>query len=254
MSEIIKEMLRHVWGFPRGTKLKPGGRKNPENQHHYRKWGFPIYRTYYGKESDEHWKSLLYSLRHQTKLAFGYYEDDEETNQDDRRQVRDLFHLEVNEDPSLLDGLDIRGLRELCNAKMSKETEVGETGFEKYRLSRRPLKDTGMSDFLFGFVLLADQAVLKDIERGCSIFKAVSFRWREGDSSWGWVRVPTGYILDLWTFLMWNDDRSEYCLSFYGSEEDLAKHVWAGDMALHNTGDYSEVRPWRHYDNQNEMY
>jgi hypothetical protein len=253
MSDVIKEMMYYVWSIPYGTKLERGGRKNPDNHKHYRKWGFPIYRTYYGKESDEHWKSLLYSLRHQTKLAFGTYEDDEETNQDDRRQVRDLFHLEVNEDPSLLGGLDVRGLREFCNAEMFKETEVRETGVEELRVSTRPREDRCMADHLFGFVLLADEAVLKDIERGESVVKAVSLRWNN-DLGWGWVRVPTGYLLDLWTYLMWNDDRTENCLCFGGSEGDLAHQIWPGDAVLNYTGDCSEVRSWRHYSNQNEMY
>uniref|UniRef100_A0A0C4DI60 Uncharacterized protein n=1 Tax=Fusarium oxysporum (strain Fo5176) TaxID=660025 RepID=A0A0C4DI60_FUSOF len=136
MSDIIKDMMRQVWQIPRGTKLGPEGRKNPDNFHHYRKWGFTIYRTYYGEESEKHWQALLYSLRHQTKLAFGVFEDDEETDQDDRRRVQELFYLDVREDPSRLDGLDVRGLREFCNAEKLKETEVVEKANSKYRLPR----------------------------------------------------------------------------------------------------------------------
>ncbi|KAI8664676.1 hypothetical protein NCS56_00901300 [Fusarium sp. Ph1] len=90
MPDVIEQMIRQVWRTPRGTKLGPNGRKNPDNFHYYRKWGFTIYRTYYGKESEEHWQALLHALRHQTKLAFGAFEDDEDTDQDDRRQVREL--------------------------------------------------------------------------------------------------------------------------------------------------------------------
>ncbi|KAG5656955.1 hypothetical protein KAF25_011124 [Fusarium avenaceum] len=253
MSEVIKEMMSYVWRVYRGTKLKPGGRKNPENHHHYCKWGFPIYRTYYSKESDEHWNLLLYNLRHQTKLAFGTYEDDEETNQDDRRQVRDLFHLQVHEDPSLLDGLDVRGIRDFCNAEKLKDTEVRESFGEELRVSTRPREDRCMADNLFSFVLLADEAVLKDVKRGISIVKAISLSWN-GYTGYGWVRIPTGYLLDLWTYLMWNDDRLDRALSFSGSEDDLAQQVWPGHAALDYTGDCPEIRPWRHYDNQNEMH
>ncbi|KAJ4194606.1 hypothetical protein NW759_016491 [Fusarium solani] len=133
MPNIIEQMIRQVWRTPRGTKLAPNGRKNPENFRYYRKWGFTIYRTYYGKESDEHWQALLHALRHQTRLAFGAFENDEDTDQDDRRQVRELFYLDVREDPSLLDRLDVRGLREFCNAEKLKETEVVEKGGQKLR-------------------------------------------------------------------------------------------------------------------------
>jgi hypothetical protein len=253
MSGVIEQMIDEVWCFPRGTKVEPGGRKNPDNHQHYRKWGFTIYRTYYGKESDKHWQSLLYSLRHQTKLAFGTFEDDMDTDQDDRRQVQELFQLEVRDDSSLLDGLDVRGLREFCNAELLKETQEVEKGHHRLRVTTRPRENQAMADYLFGFVLLADEAVLKDLARGEYIVKAVSLQWN-GNTGWGWVRIPTGYLLELWTYLMWHDDRLDRCLSFYGSEEDLADQVWPGDMALYCTGSCSEIRFWRHYENQNEMY
>ncbi|KAF5250357.1 hypothetical protein FANTH_4457 [Fusarium anthophilum] len=84
-QEDMLSRLVKVWQIRRGTELAPGGRKNPDNFHHYRKWGFTIYRTYYVKESDENWIALLYSLKDQTKLAFGGFEDDEEVDQDDMR-------------------------------------------------------------------------------------------------------------------------------------------------------------------------
>lgn len=251
MPDVIEQMIRQVWRTPRGTKLGHNGRKNPDNFHYYRKWGFTIYRTYYGKESDEHWQALLHALRHQTKLAFGAFEDDKDTDQDDRRQVRELFYLDVREDPSLLDGLDVRGLREFCNAEKLKETEVVEKGGQKLRVSTRPLESQAMADHLYDFVLLADEAVLKDIEKGEFIVKAVSLLW-DGHAGWGWVRIPTGYLLELWTYLMWNDDRTEYCLHFHGPEGDLEDYIWAGDVALHRTGRCSEIRPWRYYSTQKD--
>ncbi|KAM0227736.1 hypothetical protein ACHAPO_011304 [Fusarium lateritium] len=251
MSDVINQMIDYVWGIPRGTKVEPGGRKNPDNHQHYRKWGFTIYRTYYGKKSDENWQSLLYSLRHQTKLAFGTYEDDEETDEDDRRKIQELFHLDTREDPLVLDGLDVRGLREFCNAEKLKETEVIQRGNMKLRVSTRPREGQAMADFLFNFVLLADEAILKDIERGEFVVKAVSLLWHN-DSGWGWMRIPTGYLLDLWMFLMWHDDRTEYCFDFRGSEENLENHIW-WDTQVDGTGECSEIRHWRHYSTQKEF-
>ncbi|KAL2687921.1 hypothetical protein Neosp_005491 [[Neocosmospora] mangrovei] len=222
---------------------------------YYRKWGFTIYRTYYG--NDENWQELLHSLRHQTKLAFGAFEDAKEIDQDVRRKFQESFYLDVRDDPSQLDGLDVRGLRKFCNAEKLKETEVVEKGGTKLRVSTRPRESPAMADHLFNFILLADEAVLKDIEKGESIVKAVSLLW-DGNSGWGWMRIPTGYLLELWTFLMWNDDRTEYCLCIggpEGPEGDLEDHIWAGDVGLHCTGRYSEIRRWRHYSTQKDyMY
>ncbi|KAJ4252461.1 hypothetical protein NW762_011062 [Fusarium torreyae] len=103
---------------------------------YYRKWGFTIYRTYYG--NNENWQALLYSLRHQTKLAFGAFENDEEIDQDVRQKLQKSFYLDVREDSSLLDVLDVRGLRQFCNAEKLKESELVEKGGQKLRVSTRP--------------------------------------------------------------------------------------------------------------------
>jgi hypothetical protein len=251
MSDVIKQTIGHVWGHPPGAKLQPGGRKNPDNYQHYRKWGFPIYRTYYGKESDNHWQSLLYSLRHQTKLAFGAYEDGKEIDQDDRRKLEELFDLDVREDPSVLDGMNVRSLREYCNDQMLKETEVVKKGNMQIREGTRPHEGQALTDYLFYFVLVADEAVLRDIKQGEYVVKAVSLLW-DGDSGWGWMRIPTGYLLELWNFLMWNDDRTERCLYFDRPEEDLENHIWIGDIAIDRTGKCSEIRRRRHYSTQRD--
>ncbi|KAF5624782.1 uncharacterized protein FTJAE_10128 [Fusarium tjaetaba] len=249
MSHIIKQMIDEVWSFPRGTKLEPGGRKNPDNFRHYRKWGFTIYRTCYGKESEKHWQALLYSLRHQTKLAFGAFEDEEETDQDDMRRVQELFHLDVRENPSNLDGLDVRRLRDFCNAEKLKETEVKAS--TKYRVSTRPHGGRAMANYVFKFVLLADEAVLTDIGKGEFVVKAISLSL-DGNSGWGWMRIPTGYLLELWIFLMWNKHRTESCLRCHGPEVDLEESIWPGDMALLDTGRCSEIRDWPYYSGQKD--
>ncbi|KAM0371392.1 hypothetical protein ACHAPY_010112 [Fusarium culmorum] len=253
MTRIIKDMIDQVWRFQREYKVEPGGHKNPDNFKYYRKWGFTIYRTYYGKESDEHWHSLIYSLRHQTKLSLGDFEDDKDTDHDDCRRVQELFRLDSFENPPLINGLDVRGIREFCKVELSKEEQDVMKGTRTITISTRPHEDQAMADHLFGFVLLADEVVLKDIERGEFVVKAVSLDW-DGYTGWGWVRIPTGYLLDLWTYLMWHDDRLERCLYFDRSEEDLADHIWPADLALRLSGRCSEIRSWPHYENQNEMW
>lgn len=254
MSDTIEEMIDNVYQYPSGTEVEKGGRKNPNNLHLFRRWGFTIYRTYYG--NDEAWQMLLYSLRHQIKLAFGAYEKgadvEYDVDPDDIQQLKNLFQLDVREDPSL-EGLDVRGLREFCKAEQSREKETIETPHRKLLKVTRPRETQGMADWLFEYVLLADEAVLKDVARGEFIVKAVSFKWRDRhfDSTWGWMRIPTGYLLELWHHLMFNDLRTEHALSFDGDEEELEDLIWAGDATSDCTGDYSEIRPWRHhYSNQ----
>ncbi|KAM5358311.1 hypothetical protein ACJZ2D_015410 [Fusarium nematophilum] len=85
---------------------------------------------------------LLDSLKRQTILALGYYEDkdqyrydlkrrefyygsryyqDEDEYRGDLERLKKLFHLDPQEDTSLLSGLDVRQLREVCLSKHSEE-------------------------------------------------------------------------------------------------------------------------------------
>ncbi|RSL94207.1 hypothetical protein CDV31_014409 [Fusarium ambrosium] len=223
----VNKMIDLLWSPPRGVQRQHRSRKHPDNFQYYHQWGFPIYRTYYGPESDKHWNMLLGALKHQTRLAFGFFEDEEdveeEVDQGDVQRLKELFHLDTREDASLLDGLDVRDIWALCQNE-----EVD--------------KQRAMADRVFRFVLLADRSVFKDIERGEFIVKAISLDWREGFRGWGWMRIPTGYLLDLWQTLMLSSYHTERVLSFNGPEQDLEGYVWPGELSIEPTGVCSEVR------------
>ncbi|KAK7420696.1 hypothetical protein QQZ08_010277 [Neonectria magnoliae] len=74
--------------------------------------GFTIYRTHY---SPEHWDMLLDDLKRQTDMGAAYYlgfYQNQDEYRDDLKRLKKLFRLDPRQDPSLLDGLDIRQLRE----------------------------------------------------------------------------------------------------------------------------------------------
>ncbi|KAM6507191.1 hypothetical protein FALCPG4_018573 [Fusarium falciforme] len=222
----INVMIDLLWSPPRGVKRQYRSRKHPDNFHLYRQWGFPIYRTYYGLKSDKHWNMLLDAMKQQTKLAFGFYEDDEDVDQGDVQRLKDLFHLDTHEDASILDGLDVQGIRALCQGQLEEFNE-------------KP----GMAGKLFRFVLLADESVFEDIKKGEFVIKAVSLKWDEGyEVGWGWMRIPTGYLLNLWEKLTRWEFHTEEALPFDGPEQDLDDYVWPGDLAIEPTGVCSEVR------------
>ncbi|KAJ3454439.1 hypothetical protein MRS44_018333 [Fusarium solani] len=223
----VNEMIDLVWDPPRGVQRQHRSRKHPDNFQYYCQWGFTIYRTYYDPQSDKYWNMLLGALKQQTRLAFGYYEDEEdveeEVDQGDVQRLKELFHLNPREDASLLDGLDVHGIRALCKNEESDDKRA-------------------MGDKVYDFVLLADESVLKDIARGEFIVKAISLEWCEGFPGWGWMRIPTGYLLQLWQKLMRLAYNTELVLSFNGPEQDLEDYVWPGDLSVDPTGVCSEVR------------
>ncbi|KAF4998535.1 hypothetical protein FDECE_11753 [Fusarium decemcellulare] len=208
----------------------------PKNFKYYGNWGFSIYRTYYSPDSDEHWDVLLDALRRQTSLALGYYEDTDEDG-DDLMRLKKLFRLDPREDPSVLGGLDLRQLREVC-------------------LHEHPGAEETMAGRHFYVVLVADESVLKDIAKGEFVVKAVSYDWVKGCENWGWMRVPTGYLLELWHSLMlWVHNNTHRALRFDGPEEDLHEYIWPGDSAANPSGKCSEIRPGLfHYSAQRSMF
>ncbi|KAF5565395.1 hypothetical protein FNAPI_1710 [Fusarium napiforme] len=224
----------------------------PENSKYYGHWGYTIYRTHYTPGSDKQWDTLLDALKRQTMLAVGYYQDmpfeDELMHQragvlpktwyyesqkqysDDIKRIKDLFHLDIREDPSF-DGLGVNEIREMC-------------------LRDRPETEQAMAGRRFKFVLLADKSVFEAMERGEFVVKAVSYDWEDGWNNWGWMRIPTGYLLALWHSLMRKDGKYHTVLSFDDPEEELEEYIWPGAWDTDPTSECSEIRDCIHYTNQ----
>jgi DNA-binding transcriptional MerR regulator len=225
-------MIDCAWKPPRRPPRSktPAFRKTlPENLKYYKYWGFTIYRTYYGPSSDEHWETLLCAIKQQTRLAFGYYETESFRKKDrawqtrryvsdadydrDLRIIKDLFRLFPREDPSLLLGLSIEGIREIC---MQEHSEAEEK----------------MAGADFNFVLVADEAVLNGIAQGKFAVKAVGYDWDKLDGGWGWERVSTGSLLEFWGMLLESRESGigkYYTFRYEGPEEGLESYLWGGN-------------------------
>jgi len=189
-------------------------------------------------------------LEHQTKLAFGAFEE-EDVDYDDVQLLKNLFSIEGREDP-LLEGLDAQGVRDFWHAEDLKEEQaVVQIPGKRRRLTTRQNESLGMADLVHQFVLLADEATLKDVANGEFVVKAVALQL-SGGTSWpgGWMRIPTGYLLDLWFLLYDWSSCTETALRFCGSEEELHLWVWPGNDNRRSTARYSEIRKFPHYNNQ----
>ncbi|CVK94836.1 uncharacterized protein FMAN_13154 [Fusarium mangiferae] len=249
MAEL-SEILDLLWNPPRKADRHPEmprpSRFKPENFGYYKKWGFAIYRTYYGAESDRYWDILLQALRQRIKLSIGFYESEEaeelwerdangryehwktRANYLDSLEIfKSLFRLFPHQDPSHLEGLDMNGIRGVCR-RQHHEAEQKMAGAK------------------FCFVLVADKAVLDSIARNEFVVKAVGYDWDRIDhGGWGWVRLETGRLLDLWEMLLLADIGSTdkyYWIRCHGPESDLETNTWIGNVSLPALDDYSEVQ------------
>ncbi|SCO92576.1 uncharacterized protein FRV6_16704 [Fusarium oxysporum] len=163
MAEI-SEIPDLLWNPPRKRDRHPEmpspNRFKPEDFGYYKKWGFAIYRTYYGAESDQYWNVLLQALRQQTPLSIGFYESDEAEELWERH--RNWRHGSFS-----LEGLDINGIREVCRKQHHEANQK-------------------MAGAKFCFALVADEAVLDGIARNEFVVKAVGYDWDRIDhGGWG---------------------------------------------------------------------
>ncbi|KAH7228429.1 uncharacterized protein BKA55DRAFT_583645 [Fusarium redolens] len=249
MAEL-SEILDLLWNPPRKADRHPEmprlNPSKPENFQYYKNWGFAIYRTYYGPESDHHWNVLLQALRQQTPLSIGYYESEEaedlwKRHANGRRGYwkmranylasldifKSLFRLFPHQDPSHLEGLDINGIREVC--------------WKQHHEAKQK-----MAGAKFCFALVADKAVLDGIARNEFVVKAVGYDWggQIQDGRWGWVRLETGRLLELWEALLLADLQSTnkyYWMKCDGPESDLETDIWTGDWSVPCLDIHSEV-------------
>ncbi|KAF5259703.1 hypothetical protein FOXYS1_9668 [Fusarium oxysporum] len=241
----ISEMIDFLWRPPRkepGVKRRPLDQRDPANAQYYRNWGFTVYRTYYGPDSDKHWETLIDAMTRQTHLALGYHET-EMIYQEDQRQkwglyadksdyvddinrLKKLFRLTVRDDSSVLDGLDIPRIRDLCRKEL-------------------PEASKNIEGAKACFVFVADEAVLNDIARGVFVIKVVGYNWDEDRIGQGWMRIPTGEVLTFWeSLLLWDfietDVYREINDHWFGEESE--RYTWPGDASIYPTHGCSEAQ------------
>ena len=154
----------------------------------YRDWGFTIYRTAYGPASEQRWQSLLVTIQSQTReCALKHFEVDQDDP--DFAHLWSLFRLDARSDKAKFDGLDIDQVRESYNG-------IDET---------QPMNKF---DSLRRVFLVADEEVLS--EANATVVKAASAGYTPVvyDATWdsrgcrqryfGWMKMTTGRVLDLW--------------------------------------------------------
>ncbi|RSM10000.1 hypothetical protein CDV31_007406 [Fusarium ambrosium] len=177
-------------------------------------WGFTIYRTYYGPSSDENWDKLLATAKKEAMEEVLKWGDDESGE-----KLKPLFRLDARSDASLLSGVDRRGLIQIYND--------GTGG--------PPMPTRGPHVFLY-----ADQEILDQVDQGIFNLKAVDAEEeptedippQEDDEDfgepryWGWMKIETRQILELWGGLEWS--HTESVIMWTENQADLDEQVWDG--------------------------
>ncbi|KAG8677552.1 hypothetical protein FPOAC1_003575 [Fusarium poae] len=177
------------------------------------RWGFTIYRTYYGPGSDENWKTLLAKAKEET-----FKELDEFDHGGIAAKIKPIFQLDARSDPIILDGLS---LGELCKVY---NDNVGGDPMPRYE---SPV------------FLVADKHVLNQIGEGNLIVKSVDadyppqeeipLRTSTEAKWWGWGRMELRQIPWLWKTL--RGENSRYCFPWTVHQAELDNTIWEEDDA-----------------------
>lgn len=167
----------------------------------YDRWGFTIYRTAYGGETNIYWEALLQTLHTNVLVAITQYHEDEPDEREANavELLLELLRLDNRSDPAL-DGKSLDELRDAYHREPF--------GW----LKRQPGAIEGPPNP--SVFLVADADVLKSVEAGTYVFKCVDMDFfqrshvqspRVPQDYYGWMLMSPIAVLPLWQRL-WRSD------------------------------------------------
>ncbi|KAF9877157.1 hypothetical protein CkaCkLH20_05423 [Colletotrichum karsti] len=165
----------------------------------YQPWGFSIYRTAYGPESEGAWQTLINTIGQQAREDLRLFG---ETKADEERAARlsSCFHLDLGSDEDALRGADMHRVRRLHREVAAESGVWSEENFA----SRQ-------------YFLLADEEVLADVATGDFWVKCVQADYeadryasrcaRTPQRYFGWMKTTARTLSELWGTLEEGLDR-----------------------------------------------
>lgn len=160
----------------------------------YDQWGFTIYRTAYGGQTDIYWEALLQTIHANLRASITYYHGDKprEEGEEAGKLLPELFRLDGRSSLNL-EGKTLDELRDSYHKEPFCWTRLDPFEEEEHP---RP-----------GVFLVADADVLKRVEFGIFVFKCIDMDFYQRDrmpnsrvvqNYWGWMPMSPIAILPLY--------------------------------------------------------
>lgn len=182
----ITKFLNDLYRYPEDRNVQP----EEDIEQFLTYWGFTIYRTYYGPESDGQWSKLLKKTADGVEEGLTHLEEADE-KPEATAKARDQFRLDARSDSATLEGLTLEDVRQLY---------LDRNGGQPMNTDNRPWR----------IFLLADAQVLQD--PGFRLLKAAAAdydpvatvpknTWSGPQRYFGWITMPPTAIVDLYSEL-----------------------------------------------------
>lgn len=105
---MTDEIYRSLIQVPEEKDVPPG--KDSGDCFFREKWGFTIYRTAYGSESERYWQAIVNDLQEQVSVEIDERTDGEPDTQ--AQEILSLFRLDAQSDEQRLPGLTMQQMRD----------------------------------------------------------------------------------------------------------------------------------------------
>ncbi|KAH4111885.1 hypothetical protein HBH47_233660 [Parastagonospora nodorum] len=182
MVPSIQSILNDCYRYP-DRIIMP----EEDREQFLRPWGFIIYRTFYGPDSDESWTKLLQTITAGVRAGLNKMDGAEDTAA--TAKVLGLFKLDARSDPALLAGLTLEDVRKLY-------LEEG-PGAQLINMDNGPWRLFLLADAeVLGE---ADLRLLKVVEGDYDPIDRVPKNTRGGPQRYfGWLTMSPTTVAELW--------------------------------------------------------
>jgi hypothetical protein len=185
MPTTFQTLVKRTWRPPFNVDIFPD-----DHDKHYKPWGFTLYRTCYGPESNQQWDLLINNISTAVLARLMTCRD----QGDDPKNfsiITENFKLDTRSDPNTLDGLTIEAVSQHYHDEVDKPMQMTTSLTPDHKI-----------------FLLADEETLQNLDSGVLKVVQAAPSGNDPECYFQWMRLDSKFLIDFWVDL----ENSDYGL------------------------------------------